>query len=105
MSHAKDTSVVDPANTPGTDHMMPEKLLNVPATLEDAVARIRALETALDDLNRASEIAQYSGQYAVTESFRAAATDLLATKIQVDHSDPVKINLTIITESKESDAA
>jgi hypothetical protein len=71
-------------------------LLNVPATLEEAIARLRAVETALDDLNRAAEIAQYSGQFEIMGSFRAIADELLVTKITVDHSTPTEMNITII---------
>ena len=98
MSGVKDTTVVDPDNLPNQDMFEPpEKLLNLPETLEAAIERIRALETALDDLNRASEIAQYSGQFEVLTSFRSVADDLLATKITVEIGDPTEMNITIIS--------
>jgi hypothetical protein len=94
----KGTTVVDPNNLPNQNPFEPaEKLLNVPATLEEAIARLRAVETALDDLNRASEIAQYSGQFEVLTSFREVADAILVTKITVDHSAPTEMNITIVT--------
>jgi hypothetical protein len=91
------TTVVDPDKLPGKNIFEPaEKLLNLPETLEAAIERIRALETALDDLNRASEIAQYSGQFEVLTSFRAVADEILVNKITVDHSAPTEMNITII---------
>lgn len=97
MSGPKDTTVVDPSALPNQNPFEPpEKLLNLPETLESAIERIRALETALDDLNRASEIAQYSGQFEVLTSFRSVADDLLATKITVDHSVPTEMNIVMV---------
>lgn len=91
------TTVVDPNKLPDQNPFEPpEKLLNLPETLEAAIERIRALETALDDLNRASEIAQYSGQFEVLTSFRSVADDLLATKITVDNSAPSEMNIVMV---------
>lgn len=92
------TTTVDPANLP-TQNLFepPEKLLNLPATLEDAIARLRVVETALDDLNRASEIAEYSGQFEILSSFRDVANQILETKITVDHSTPTEMNITIVS--------
>ena len=101
----KGTTTVDPASIPSDNFLGPaEKLLNLPATLEEAIGRIRALETALDDLNRASEIAQYSGQFEILGSFRDVADEILVNKITVDHSEPTEMNITIVTNEKE-DAA
>lgn len=101
----KGTTVVDPKDMPVDDKSLfgpKEKLLNVPETLEDAIARVRALEVALDDLSRASEIAQYSGQFEVLTSFRDVADALLVTKITVDHSEPTEMNITIVTNEKDA---
>jgi hypothetical protein len=93
----KGTTVVDPNKLPNQNIFdFGEKLLNLPETLEAAIERIRALETALDDLNRASEIAQYSGQFEVLTSFREVADQILVNKITVDHSKPTEMNITII---------
>jgi hypothetical protein len=94
----KGTTVVDPTSMPSDEDMFSpkEKLLNLPTTLEEAISRIRAVETALDDLNRASEIAQYSGQFEILGSFRDVADAILATKITVDHSKPTEMNITIV---------
>lgn len=98
MTHAPDdTTFADPSKAPGAEMFAPpEKLLNLPEDLASAIERIRALETALDDLNRASEIAQYSGQFEVLESFRNVATELLVAKITVDHSEATEMNITIV---------
>lgn len=93
----KGTTVVDPTTMPDQNPSGQEdKLLNLPATLEYAIERIRALETALDDLSRASEIAEYSGQYEVLSSFRSIADELLLTKVTVDHSEATEMNITIV---------
>ena len=93
----KGTTVVDPENLPTQNLFEPkEKLLNLPATLEEAIERIRAVETALDDLNRASEIAQYSGQFEILGSFRDVADAILVTKITVDHSTPTEMNIVMV---------
>lgn len=97
MSRETDTTMADPANMPGVPVATEDKLLNLPIDLETAIERIQALETALDDLNRASEIAEYSGQFEVLTSFRVVASELLTTKIQVDHSAPAEMNITIVS--------
>lgn len=43
--------------------------------------RIWQLEQTLDDLARACEIAQYSQQYNLTETFREAANDMLQDRL------------------------
>ena len=91
----KDTTFADPSKAPGVE-IPTDKLLNLPLDLATAIERMRALETALDDLSRASEIAQYSGQFEVLNSFRAIADDLLLNKIMVDHSEATEMNITII---------
>ena len=70
---------------------LPEvELINAPETLEDAIQRIMRLEMALDDLARATEIAQFSKQYHLAETYIREAEELLETRIIVpeeDHSD------------------
>ena len=73
------------------------KYENLPETLEAAIDRIKTLEIALEDLSRASEIAQYSGQLEVMGSFREAADALLATKIKQAEADPTEMKITIVS--------
>jgi hypothetical protein len=47
----------------------------------DLQVRLLAREQALDDLARAFEIAQYSGQYQLVESFRIAANEQLEDRL------------------------
>jgi hypothetical protein len=97
----KGTTVVNPDALPEQNIFeFGEKLLNLPETLEAAIERIRALETALDDLNRASEIAQYSGQFEILGSFRDVADAILVNKITVDHSKPAEMNIVMVTNEK-----
>lgn len=59
--------------------------------------RIWRLENALADLARASEIAQYSQQYNVVETYRIEAEELLQDRLTVPESthdhDPLKIRI------------
>ena len=72
------------------------KLENLPTDLDAAIERIKFLEIALEDLSRASEIAQYSGQFELLVSFRNTAEDLLRTKIKPVEEDPAEMKITII---------
>ena len=72
------------------------QLENAPETLEDAVRRIMQLETALDDLVRATEIAQYSKQYHLAEVYMAQAEELLQDRIIVPELEQGDFNLTVI---------
>lgn len=47
----------------------------------DLQVRLLAREQALDDLARAFEIAQYSGQYQLVESFRNTANEQLEDRL------------------------
>ena len=71
-------------------------LENAPENLEDAIRRIMSLETALDDLVRATEIAQYSKQYHLAEVYMAQAEELLQDRIIVPELDTGDFNLTVI---------
>lgn len=70
---------------------------NLPTDLDAAIERIKFLEIALEDLSRASEIAQYSGQFELLGSFRNTAEELLRTKIRPAEADPTEMNITIIS--------
>ena len=49
----------------------------------DLQVRLLAREQALDDLARAVEIAQFSGQYQLVESFRNTANEQLEDRLVV----------------------
>jgi hypothetical protein len=59
--------------------------------------RIWQLELALDDLARACEIAQYSQQYNLTETFREAANALLEDRLTVPEQEQTPLKVQIIT--------
>ena len=58
-------------------------------------------EQVLDDLSRATEIAQYSKQYEVVESFRDAAEDLLQNRLTIAERDQSDYKVTIVETTKE----
>lgn len=96
MSKASDTSVVDKEKMPDMVYTN-DQLTNLPETLDAAIARIMALEMSLDDLARASDIARYSGQFEVLDSFIASANEILETKIGVKEQEPTEMKITIIS--------
>ena len=59
----------------------------VKTIINDQQKRIWKLERALDDLGRAAEIAQYSGQYSVIDTYRAEAEELLKDRITLPELD------------------
>lgn len=71
-------------------------LENAPATLEDAIQRIMRLETALDDLARATEIAQFSKQYHLANTYIEEAEELLKDRIIVPEIEQGGFNLTVV---------
>lgn len=58
-------------------------------------------EQALDDLSRATEIAQYSKQYEVVESFRNAAEELLQGRLTIPENDMSDFKVTIVEATEE----
>jgi hypothetical protein len=72
------------------------KFLNAPEGIESAVQRIMELETALEDLSRAVEIAMVSRQFDLVEGFRSRADELLLNKIVVEQPTNNEFKLTII---------
>ena len=83
---------------------LPEKqttFVNAPKDLETAIKRIFDLEMALEDLSRAVEIATYSGQLSIIDSFKRAADQALETKIQIVHKEN-DFKLTILTDDNDS---
>ncbi len=72
------------------------KFLNAPEGIETAVQRIMELETVLEDLSRAVEIAMVSRQFDLVEGFRSRADELLLNKIVVEQPTNNEFKLTII---------
>lgn len=80
-----------------------EKYLNAPETLEEAIQRIMEVEMRLEDLARAVEIAEITGQLNMVEGFRREADECLKTKITIDRPIPTEtMKITLITNEKES---
>jgi hypothetical protein len=63
--------------------------------------RLWEVEQALDDLSRATEIAQYSRQYEVVESFRTKAEEVLEDRLTVLEKDMSDFKVTIVETTKE----
>lgn len=59
--------------------------------------RIWQLEQVLDDLARACEIAQYSQQYHLTESFREAACTALEDRLTLPETEQTPLKVQIVT--------
>ena len=76
---------------------------NAPEDLESAVQRIMALETALEDLSRAIEIAVISRQFELVDGFRSRADEMLQTKITVVEPERGPMKITVVT-NKGQDA-
>jgi hypothetical protein len=63
--------------------------------------RLWETEQALDDLSRATEIAQYSKQYEVVESFRNAAEDVLKDRLALPEHDMKDFKVTVVETTQE----
>jgi len=58
--------------------------------------RILKLENCLDDLSRSMEIAQYTKQYQVTETFVRDAEALLADRLVIPEADQSNTKFTLV---------
>jgi hypothetical protein len=79
------------------------KFINAPEDIASAVDRIMRLETALDDLARAVEIAVLSRQFDLVDGFKDRAIELLINKIVIEQpksNEPFKVTIVDIN-SKE----
>ena len=70
---------------------------NAPEDVEQAVERIMELEMRLEDLVRATEIAEASGQWHIIGGFRLDADSALKNKITVEYPQSDQPNITLIT--------
>lgn len=78
-----------------------KKIKEARALITDLQRQLWQTEQALDDLSRATEIAQYSKQYEVVESFRNAAEDLLQNRLTIAERDQSDYKVTIVETTKE----
>lgn len=82
--------------------------VNAPEDLDSAVQRILKAEMLMEDMARAAEIAQITGQWNILESFVSQANEYLAGKIQIEQPDhgPMKIRVVTGTlkDQESSDA-
>lgn len=81
------------------------KFINAPEDLESAVERIMQLETALDDLSRATEIAVISRQFDLIDGFKNRADELLINKIIIEQptsSEPFKVTIVDIKPKEDN---
>ena len=76
--------------------------LNLPATLEEAVDRIKALEHVLEDLARSIEIAVAMNQLQLINSFKDSAEQVLKTKIMPVLTDKDPIKIVLVTNKQDS---
>jgi hypothetical protein len=60
--------------------------------------RLLACEQALDDVVRAYEIAQASGQYQLVQYFVSAAEKILVDRLEVVEKEVTNINVTRVVE-------
>lgn len=80
--------------------------VNAPDDLDQAVDRILHVEMLLEDLVRATEIAQITNQWHMLDSFVSQANDYLAQKIQIQQPDfgPMHIQVVTGTLGQSADA-
>jgi hypothetical protein len=73
--------------------------------IADQQKRIFRLEQMLDDLCRSCEIAQYSQQYTITETYRTEAEELLRDRIVLPEIAPTEggMKLQIVTGQVSDD--
>lgn len=70
---------------------------NAPESYLDAVKRIMEVEMRLEDLSRAVEIAEITGQINLVEGFRKAADESLEKKITMKRENTGDLNITVVT--------
>lgn len=75
---------------------------NAPKRLKPAVERLAEAERLLEDLARAVEIAEVTGQIALVRVFREAAEDYLKDKLAIDYEDSSasQLNLAVVTNKE-----
>jgi len=78
--------------------------VNAPTDLDQARDRILSLEMGLEDMARAVEIAQITGNWEILDQFRQSAEHMLETKIQiVQPSHDLELN--VLVDDRDSGKA
>ena len=90
------TQIIDPAQIKAS-----KKIKDIVATQQQ---RIFHLEKMLDDLSRSCEIAQYSGQYSITETFRTEAEEMLRDRITLPEAEQPEGGLKVQIVTGQVDA-
>lgn len=80
-----------------------KKITEARKIIDTQQQRIWNLERALDDIARATEIAQYSGQYHVVETYRTEAEDLLKDRIVLPEIEQAEMKLSVVTGEVDKD--
>ena len=73
---------------------------NAPKRLKPAIERLAEAERLLEDLARAVEIAEVTGQIALTSVFRTAAEEYLKDKLAINYEDTTELDLTVVQEKE-----
>lgn len=84
-----------------TDPAEVKKIKEARTLITELQKRLWQTEQALDDLSRATEIAQYSKNYDVVGSFRDAAEDLLKDRLSLPEHDLSDYKVTIVETTQE----
>ena len=71
------------------------KYTNAPKRLKPAIERLYRAETLLEDLARAVEIAEITGQWQLTQTFRSQAEEYLKDKLTPEEQDVADIKIQI----------
>ena len=103
MNTKIDTEVGEVVDSPANELL--EVYLNAPQGPQAAIDRIIELEMRLEDLSRASEIAEYSGNYQMMRGFRESADLALVNKITIDRPIPTEpMKITVLTNGNDAAA-
>lgn len=79
----------------------PVTYLNAPEDLDSAIERVIELETALEDLERAVEIAIISRQFDLVDGFRSRAAELLVNKIMVQQPENTPMKIAVVDSKNQ----
>jgi hypothetical protein len=80
-----------------------KKVKDARVVISDLQRRLFETESLLDDLARSVEIAQYSRQYHLTETFVRQAEELLQDRLVMPEVEMPDLNLTIVEGSLDPD--
>lgn len=100
LSNIANTTEVEGKDLPVTPK---PTYVNAPENLEDAIQRILFVEMLLEDLSRAVEISQITGNPNVTDVFYSNATEYLRDKIQIQQPEQGDFKITIVTDKETTE--